>query len=103
MPTIHDFIRPKEWVSDFVTDLGHAIREWDERSLLKTRGLALYVSNSVERACSRAMDFMGSYGHAREFDIEKHWRDQKVVGLWMGGKGLKTLENARYWYDLETL
>ncbi len=40
---------------------------------------------------------------AREFDIEKHWRDQKVIGLWMGGKGLKTLENARYWYDLETL
>ncbi len=49
------------------------------------------------------MDFMGSYGYSREFDIEKHWRDQKVIGLWLGGKGLKTLENARYWYELETL
>lgn len=76
---------------------------WDERYVLKTRGLALHANNAVERACSRAMDFMGSYGYAREFDIEKHWRDQKVIGLWMGGKGLKTLENARYWYDLETL
>ena len=76
---------------------------WDERFLLKTRGLSLYASNAVEQACSRAMDFMGSYGYSREFDIEKHWRDQKVIGLWMGGKGLKTLENARYWYDLETL
>jgi butyryl-CoA dehydrogenase len=76
---------------------------WDERFALKTRGLALFASNAVERACSRAMDFMGSYGYAREYDIEKHWRDQKVIGLWMGGKGLKTLENARYWYDLETL
>ena len=76
---------------------------WDERFVLKTRGLALYASNAVERACSRAMDYMGSYGYSREFDIEKHWRDQKVIGLWMGGKGLKTLENARYWYDLETL
>ena len=76
---------------------------WDERFLLKTRGLALYSSNAVEQACSKAMDFMGSYGYSREFDIEKHWRDQKVIGLWMGGKGLKTLENARYWYDLETL
>ena len=76
---------------------------WDERFLLKTRGLSLYAANAVERACSRAMDFMGSYGYAREFEIEKHWRDQKVIGLWMGGKGLKTLENARYWYDLETL
>jgi len=76
---------------------------WDERFVLKSRGLALHANNAVERACSRAMDFMGSYGYAREFGIEKHWRDQKVIGLWMGGKGLKTLENARYWYDLETL
>ncbi len=76
---------------------------WDERFLLKTRGLSIFASNAVERTCSRAMDFMGSYGYAREFDIEKHWRDQKVIGLWMGGKALKTLENARYWYDLETL
>ncbi|MCK4785734.1 MAG: acyl-CoA dehydrogenase family protein [Desulfobacteraceae bacterium] len=76
---------------------------WDERFVLKTRGLALFATNAAERATSRAMDFMGSYGYAREFDIEKHWRDQKVIGLWMGGKGLKTLENARYWFDLETL
>ena len=76
---------------------------WDERFELKSSGLALYASNAVDRACSRAMDFMGSYGYSREFDIEKHWRDQKVIGLWMGGKGLKTLENARYWYELETL
>lgn len=76
---------------------------WDERFLLKSRGLALFANNAVEKACSGAMDFMGSYGYSREFDIEKHWRDQKVIGLWMGGKGLKTLENARYWYDLETL
>ena len=76
---------------------------WDERFVLKTRGLALHANNAVERACNRAMDFMGSYGYAREFDIEKHWRDQKVIGLWMGGKGLKILENARYWYETETL
>jgi acyl-CoA dehydrogenase len=76
---------------------------WDDRFVLKTRGLALHANNAVERACSRAMDFMGSYGYARDYEIEKHWRDEKVIGLWMGGKALKTLENARYWYDLETL
>jgi len=76
---------------------------WDERYVYKSRGLALFASNAVERAYSRAMDFMGSYGYSREFDIEKHWRDQKMIGLWMGGKGLKILENARYWYDLKTL
>jgi alkylation response protein AidB-like acyl-CoA dehydrogenase len=95
------------WMWAYTRELDHpdisGWEPWDERFVLKTRGLALYSNNAVERACSRAMDFMGSYGYAREFNIEKHWRDQKVIGLWMGGKGLKTLENARYWYDLETL
>ena len=95
------------WMWTYTRELDHpeisGWEPWDERFVLKTRGLALYASNAVERACSRAMDFMGSYGYAREFDIEKHWRDQKMIGLWMGGKGLKTLENARYWYDLQTL
>jgi alkylation response protein AidB-like acyl-CoA dehydrogenase len=95
------------WMWTYAREMDHpeiyGWEPWDERFLLKTRGLALYANNAVEQACSRAMDFMGSYGYSREFDIEKHWRDQKVIGLWMGGKGLKTLENARYWYDLETL
>lgn len=95
------------WMWTYTRHLDHpeiyGWEPWDERFVLKTRGLALYASNAVERVCSRAMDFMGSYGYAREFDIEKHWRDQKMIGIWMGGKGLKTLENARYWYDLKTL
>jgi alkylation response protein AidB-like acyl-CoA dehydrogenase len=95
------------WLWAYARELDHpeisGWDPWDERFLLKSRGLALYASEAVERACSRAMDYMGAYGYAREYDIEKHWRDQKVIGLWMGGKGLKTLENARYWYDLETL
>ena len=95
------------WMWTYTRELDHpeisGWKPWDERFLLKSRGLALHANNTVERVCSRAMDFMGSYGYAREYDIEKFWRDQKVIGLWMGGKGLKTLENARYWYDLETL
>lgn len=95
------------WMWTYARELDHpeitGWEPWDERFELKSRGLALFASNAVERACSRAMDFMGSYGYSRELDIEKHWRDQKMIGLWMGGKGLKTLENARYWYDLETL
>jgi len=95
------------WMYMYAREVDHpeltGVDPWDERLLLKSRGLALFANDAVERACSRAMDFMGSYGYSREFDIEKHWRDSKMIGLWMGGKGLKTLENARYWYDLETL
>lgn len=95
------------WTWSYIREHDHpeiyGTEPWGEEFCLKTRGLAVYATNAVERACSRAMDFMGSYGYSREFDIEKHWRDQKVIGLWMGGKALKILENARYWYDLETV
>jgi alkylation response protein AidB-like acyl-CoA dehydrogenase len=91
----------------YVRELDHpeiyGMDPWDERMAFKTRGISLYASEAVNRACYRAMDYMGSYGYAREFDIEKHWRDQRMIGLFMGGKGLRTLENARYWFDLETL
>jgi butyryl-CoA dehydrogenase len=95
------------WVWAYTRQMDHSeiygIDPWDPRLQMKSRGLSLYGANCVERACSRAMDFMGSYGYAREFEIEKHWRDSKEMGIYMGGKGLKTLENARYWYDLQTL
>jgi len=37
VPTIDDFIRPKEWVSDFVCDLGRVIRKWGEERYLPIR------------------------------------------------------------------
>lgn len=95
------------WMWAYTREMDHpeiyGVEPWDEKLLLKTRGLALYANRAVESACSQAMDYMGAYGYSRGYDIEKHWRDQKVIGLWMGGKGLKILENARYWYDIETL
>ena len=37
MPTIDDFIRPKEWVSDFTSDLGKVLRKWGEERYLPLR------------------------------------------------------------------
>lgn len=61
-------------------------------------------------ACDRAlgrmgevMDLMEGFGVAREWDIEKHWRDLKIVQLWMGGKQLCQMEVARLYFGCETL
>jgi alkylation response protein AidB-like acyl-CoA dehydrogenase len=81
----------------------YGMQPWDEDFVLKSRGLAVHAAISVERTCSRAMDFMSSYGYAKEFGLEKIWRDSKMLGLWMGGYGLKTVENARYWFECETI
>jgi alkylation response protein AidB-like acyl-CoA dehydrogenase len=51
----------------------------------------------------KAMDVLGLYGADREWDIEKHWRDIKVVQLWMGGKQLCQMESARYFFNCKTL
>ena len=37
MPTIDDFIRPREWVSDFTTELGKVIRRWGEEKYIPIR------------------------------------------------------------------
>lgn len=95
------------WTWSYIREHDHpeiyGVDPWSDEFCLKTRGLAVHATNAVEWACSQAMDFMGSHGYSREGDIEKHWRDQKVIGLWMGGKALKILENARYWYETETI
>ena len=51
----------------------------------------------------RAMELMETYGADRAHDVEKHWRDLKIVQLWMGGKQLCQMEAARYYYGCETL
>jgi hypothetical protein len=95
------------WMWTYTREWDHpeiyGVKPWDEKFVLKSRGLAVHASIAVERTCSRAMDFMSSYGYEREYGIEKHWRDCKIIGLWMGGYGLKTIENARYWFDLKTI
>ena len=80
----------------------YGIYPWEDTLVHKTRGLSTFACRAVEKVCSTAMDYMGSYGYSREFDLEKHWRDSRMLGLWMGGLGLKQMENARYWYELET-
>ena len=61
-------------------------------------------------ACDRALDLigrvmnlMGIHGSDRALDVEKHWRDLKIVQLWMGGKQLCQMEVARWFFECETL
>ena len=39
----------------------------------------------------------------REWDIEKHWRDVKIIQLWMGGKQLCQMEAARYFFNCTSI
>ena len=37
MPTIDDFLRPKEWIPDIVLDIGRVIRQWGEDKYMPIR------------------------------------------------------------------
>jgi alkylation response protein AidB-like acyl-CoA dehydrogenase len=70
--------------------------------LAKTRANKLFVTDQMTIMINKAMDLMGSYGYAREGAIEKHWRDSKIISLWMGGRSLAKLDIARHFYDCKT-
>jgi alkylation response protein AidB-like acyl-CoA dehydrogenase len=69
----------------------------------KMRNLKDFVSDRAVDIFGKAMDVLGTYGADREYDIEKHWRDIKIIQLWMGGKQLCQMEAARYFFNCKTL
>ncbi|MEM2865906.1 MAG: acyl-CoA dehydrogenase family protein [Candidatus Hadarchaeales archaeon] len=76
---------------------------WSEKIVAKTRAVSLFCSDQAVHCTNRAMELMGSYGYSREFDVEKHWRDSKMLTLWMGGRQLDMIEITRYFFDCQTL
>ena len=48
---------------------------------------------------NKAMELMGSYGYVRGYDVEKYWRDCKIVQLWEGGAQLGRFDVCRGYYD----
>jgi butyryl-CoA dehydrogenase len=70
--------------------------------LARTRVTKLFVSDRLTQVANQALDLMGAYGYAREGDVEKHWRDSKIMSLWMGGRALPQLDIARWFFEAES-
>jgi alkylation response protein AidB-like acyl-CoA dehydrogenase len=76
---------------------------WSEEMVAKGRAYKYFACDRAVEDLGRVIDLMGAYGCDRTNDVEKHWRDLKIVQLWMGGKQLCQMEVARFFYDCETL
>lgn len=72
---------------------------WTAEMLARTRVTKLFVSDRLTQVVNQVMDLMGAYGYARESDVEKHWRDSKIMSLWMGGRALPQLDIARWFFE----
>lgn len=76
---------------------------WSEEMVAKTRAFKYFAADKAVENVGLVMNLMGAHGSDRVRDVEKHWRDLKIVQLWMGGKQLCQMEVARWFFDCETL
>ncbi len=76
---------------------------WSDEQVAKARLYKYWSADVGMDTLGKAMNLMSNYGADRDWDIEKHWRDLKIVQLWLGGKQLGQVEAARWFWDLETV
>jgi alkylation response protein AidB-like acyl-CoA dehydrogenase len=60
----------------------------------------VYAADMAVMVTNRGMELMGSYGYVRECNIEKYWRDTKIIQLWEGGAQLGRFDVCRAFWDL---
>jgi hypothetical protein len=60
----------------------------------------VYATDVAVKVANTAMELMGSYGYMKNYDVEKYWRDSKVIQIWLGGAQLGRLDIARGYYGL---
>lgn len=65
--------------------------------------VSIKVLDSCIHAINRAMELMGSAGYAKEWHVEKHWRDLKTLQVYLGGRTPVEMDVARAYYGSKTL
>ena len=65
--------------------------------------LAHQVFISAEYTINRTMELMASAGYAKEWQLERYWRDVKTVQCYLGAYELAKHDFARWFYQTKTL
>ncbi len=73
----------------------HSLEQLSYASIAK-----VYAADMSVMVANRAMELMGSYGYVRDCNVEKYWRDSKIIQLWEGGAQLGRFDVCRAYYDL---
>ena len=76
---------------------------WSQEVVAKARAHRYFAADICLEAIGKVMNLMEAYGADRDWDVEKHWRDMKILQLVEGGKQLCQMEVARWFFDCETL
>ena len=75
----------------------------DPGLVAKTRAQRNFATERFIECTGNVMNLMECYGADRDWDVEKHWRDVKMLQLVEGSKQLCQMEVARWFYECKTL
>jgi alkylation response protein AidB-like acyl-CoA dehydrogenase len=76
---------------------------WDPGLVAKMRAQRYFAMDRFIDITGKVMNLMEAYGVDRDWDVEKHWRDMKILQMVEGSKQLCQMEVARWFYECETL
>jgi alkylation response protein AidB-like acyl-CoA dehydrogenase len=65
--------------------------------------IAHRVIASADSTIYRTMELMASAGYAREWQLERYWRDIKTMQCYLGAAELAKHDFARWFYKTRTL
>jgi alkylation response protein AidB-like acyl-CoA dehydrogenase len=64
------------------------------------------IQQKIVRAINRGLELMGSAGYAKEWHVEKHWRDAKTIQSYLCGVGAEApvkMDTARFFFDCKEI
>lgn len=74
---------------------------YSAQSLSRASAAKVHATDVAIMVANKAMELMGSYGYFHDYDVEKYWRDNKIVQLWLGGSQLGRLDVVRGYYPFD--
>ncbi|MFO7965618.1 MAG: acyl-CoA dehydrogenase family protein [Desulfobacterales bacterium] len=69
--------------------------------LSKCSAAKAYTCDITLWVANKAMELMGSYGYAFDYNVEKYLRDVKILQLWLGGPQRALLDTALGYYRFD--
>ena len=102
---IHEFQAVGNKLADMATDIEasklltfHAAWKKDQgRGIIKEAAMAkLFASETAMRATTEAIQVLGGYGYVKEYDIERFFRDAKILEIGEGTSEIQRLIIAKH-------
>ncbi len=71
---------------------------WEPHMVAKFSAARSFAGDTAMFVTNKTMELMGSYGYVFEMNVEKYYRDFKIVQMWLGGAQRDRLDIAQGLY-----